>query len=197
MEKRTAYLLSCDEQSRRSISSRSKLEKIGFSVESVSCEPHDDKVTSNKIGMQKIYERIANGDEEYCYVFEDDIDTVEEISLPEIIQYEKVSEMFFYLGCCVYAALTKDTGVKIEQHSVYSVSGGARCLHAIGLSRKGARELLEFSKSVEIPFMDVIVEEFSRRHPANVVRLDLKSPALRDHRGVVFQDRERHPSTIV
>ncbi len=193
---RTAYLLTCDEESHRSISSRSKLEKIGFSVESVSCEPHEDKVISNKIGMQKIYERIANGDEEYCYVFEDDIDTVEEISLAEIIQYEKMSEMFFYLGCCVYAALPADTRVKIDQHSVYSVSGGTRCLHAIGLSRKGARELLKFSKSVEIPFMDVIVEEFSRRHPANVVRFDLSSPIIQGHRGVVFQDRNRHPSTI-
>jgi len=197
MEKRTAYLLTCDEQSHRSISSRSMLEKMGFSVKPVSCEPHEDKVVSNKMGMQRVYETIANGDEEYCYVFEDDIGTVEEISLPEIIQYEKISEMFFYLGCCVYAARTWDTGVKIDQHSVYSVSGGARCLHAIGLSRKGARELLEFSRSVEMPYMDVIVEEFSRRHPANVVRFDLQSPIIQGHKGVVFQDRERHPSTIV
>lgn len=192
---RTAYLLTCDEKSERSVFSSSVLERIGFSVKPVSCEPDEDKVLSNKAGMRKIYESIANGEDEYCYVFEDDINTVEEIYLPEIVQYEKISEIFFYLGCCVHGGAS-DTGHRVEGHPVYSVSGGARCLHAIGLSRKWAGELVEFAYQSDISYMDVILERFSEIHPANVVRFDLCSPAAKDHRGIIFQDRDRHPSTI-
>ena len=41
----------------------------------------------------------------------------------------------------------------------------------------------------------MILEEFSKKYPANIVRYDLQS-YIYGHRGVIFQDRLRFPSTI-
>jgi hypothetical protein len=38
---------------------------------------------------------VKNSHNEFSYIFEDDINILEPISLEEIIQYEKLSEMFF------------------------------------------------------------------------------------------------------
>lgn len=43
--------------------------------------------------------------------------------------------------------------------------------------------------------MDVILEAFAAIYPANIVRYDLES-YISGHRGVIFQDRNRFPSSI-
>jgi hypothetical protein len=99
--RRKAFVLTGNIVSERYLFCKNILEKIGFDVEGVIYIPNDDKVLSNKISMQYIYELIANMDDiqnEFVYVFEDDINIIEPITLDEIIQYEKITEMFFYLG---------------------------------------------------------------------------------------------------
>jgi len=198
--RRKAFVLTGNIVSERYLFCKNILEKIGFDVEGIIYIPNDDKVLSNKISMQYIYELIANMDNiqnEFVYVFEDDINIIEPITLDEIIQYEKITEMFFYLGICEYidSPIIK-TDLIINNHPVYQKKGYVFGLHAIGLSKNGAKELLNFSKVSNQPIMDIVLQEFSIMYPANIVRYDLSSYIL-GHKGIIFQDRNRFPSTIL
>lgn len=200
---RTAYLLTTNKTSPRTLFSQNVLNNIGFTVVLVQCIPNNDKVLSNKISMQSIYKMIMNNnidplDQEYAYVFEDDINILEEISLSEIIEYEKISPIFFYLGVCrpIDAInLYTENKIKINNHKVITISGNVRGLHAIGISKKGAELLYNYSNIKTERYMDVILEEFTLLYPANVVRYDLES-YIAGHRGIFFQDRDKFPTSI-
>ena len=194
---RVAYLLTTNKESDRTLFSKQILTQIGFNVVLVQHTPHSNPVISNKISMCHIYELIHNGTDEYAYVFEDDINVLENISLSEIIKYEPISNKFFYLGICenIGNSTIKDTMYSINSHKVLSISGNVRGLHAIGLSKNGAKELVEFAIQSNFEYMDMILEEFSKKYPANIVRYDLQS-YIYGHRGVIFQDRLIFPSTI-
>jgi hypothetical protein len=198
-KRRKAFVLTGNIVSERYLFCKNILEKIGFDVEAIIYIPNEDKVLSNKISMQYIYELIANSNndnEEFRYVFEDDINIIEPIALDEIIQYENISEKFFYLGICEPSIhSTINTNLFINEHRVYQKKGNVRGLHAIGLSTSGAKELLNFSKLSPQRYMDIILEEFSVLYPANVVRYDLSS-YIYGHKGIIFQDRDRFPSKI-
>ena len=70
---RKCYVLTCNEKSERCQFTKRVLEKVGFQVYLFRAIPHKDKVLSNKISMMGIYQFIVNGDDEWVYVFEDDI----------------------------------------------------------------------------------------------------------------------------
>jgi len=197
---RKAYVLTTDFNSPRTIFASNVLKRVGFEVCLVQHVPHENNIISNKLSMQKIYHMIVEGEDEYAYVFENDINIIEEIRLPEIVQYESISSMFFYLGICSYRTNPIWLTDKIEGHKVATVSIGIRGLHAIGISKKGARELLDFSNNSKYStyiYMDMILEKFARIYPAPVVRYDLVSPQYIGHRGVFFQDRGQFQSEIV
>ena len=102
-KKRNAYLLTTDFNSPRSIFSKELLQKIGFNVLHFLAIPHDDPIISHKLSMIQIYNIIENSPDEWSYIFEDDINILEPITLDEIIEYEKIStNNFFYLGICKY-----------------------------------------------------------------------------------------------
>ena len=192
---RNAYLLTCNSKSERTLFSENILKNIGFNVKIITCIPDNDKVISNKISMQHIYKLIKDSDDNYSYVFEDDINILEPIKLDEIIEYENLTDMFFYLGLCEYQNNSKLTSHKIKENNVYSISGGIRGLHAIGLSKIGAEKLLAFSENTDERYMDVILEKFSLIYPTNCVRYDLES-YIYGHKGIIYQDRRRFPSTV-
>ena len=174
------------------------LENIGFKCIIVAAILNRDKVLSNKISMMHIYSMIHQSHDEWAYVFEDDINVVEPIHIDEIIEYEKISQMFFYLGCCMMndGETLQNTGYTINNHPVIQICGDVRGLHGIGISRHGAYKLLEFINTTRNRYMDCILEDFSRKYPANIVRYDLVSPQIDGHRGVLFQDRQQFPSSI-
>ena len=60
MIKRKAFVLTGDISSERYIFSKTVLEKIGFDVEAIIYIPNEDKILSNRMSMQSIYELIAN-----------------------------------------------------------------------------------------------------------------------------------------
>ncbi len=103
--KRTAYLLTCDETSERAISCKNVLERVGFSpIIIVTAIPHENKVLSNKLSMQHMCQMIIDSeDENWQYIFEDDIDTVASITIDDIVKYEDYSNKLIYLGCCLYS----------------------------------------------------------------------------------------------
>jgi hypothetical protein len=204
MEKqtRTAYLLTGNKQSKRTLFSKYILETIGFGVKMILYIPNNNKVLSNKISMLYIYEIISNTlpeDNSFAYIFEDDINIIEPITLDEIIMYEKHSKMFFYLGMCEYlynSHLNIKTDIVINNKAVFQKKKFVRGLHAIGISKIGAKSLIEFSKDYpHFEFMDMILEQFTGLYPANIVRYDLSSYTP-GHKGIIFQDRNRFPSSI-
>jgi hypothetical protein len=201
MSIRIAYLLTTNEESERCIFSKGVLEKIGFTVHCVKAIPNENKMLSNKLSMQYIYDTIQSSDEGFYYVFEDDINVLEEITLDEIIEYEKISKKFFYLGICEYGGyFAFKSDIKIYGHDVYYKQGYCLGLHAIGINTVGAKELLEFSKKEEFNdsyLMDIILNKFCAFYnPAYVVRYDLEYSEATGHKGIMFQDRTTFPSMI-
>ena len=99
---RIAYLLTKSENNNRARWCTKLLSDIGFSVIIVTYIEHEDPVISNKLSMKHIYQMIVqhNISNEHSYIFEDDINIHEPIKLDEIVMYEKLSDMFFYLGIC-------------------------------------------------------------------------------------------------
>jgi hypothetical protein len=195
---RKCFVLTGNQYSERAQFSKNILEKIGFIVKFVNFIPYENKVLSNKISMQYIYGLIATGNHEWTYVFEDDINILQDITIDEIIEYEKISSKFFYLGACMTDGERKislNTN-KINNYDVTTTYGNVRGLHAIALSKHGAQELLFFShKLSNYEYMDMILEKFAEINPANIVRYDLES-YLEGHKGIFFQDRNKFPSTI-
>ena len=55
---RIAFLLTLNKDSERAIFSKSVLETIGFEVRFIGCIPNEDKVLSNRLSMQYIYNLI-------------------------------------------------------------------------------------------------------------------------------------------
>lgn len=197
MAARQSFLLTNNALSERTIFSKNILENVGFHVNLIHCIPNENRVLSNKISMQYIYKIIADGNDEWCYVFEDDINILQDIKIDEIIEYEKISNMFFYLGSCIPRESKREIHTKkINNHAVAILKGNVRGLHAIGISKYGAKELLSFSENMpDYTYMDMILEKFSEKYHANVIRYDLES-YIRGHRGIFFQDRIRFPSSI-
>jgi hypothetical protein len=199
MSKRKCYVLTCNEKSERTQFSKHLLEKIGFEVNLFKAVPNKDKVLSNKISMMQIYNIIAHGEDEWVYVFEDDINILEEVKIDEIIKYETISSQFFYLGVCESIPAKHSTSdIKIDGYTVETVSENkSACLHAIALSKDGAKELLEMSHNSSEEYMDVIVNQFAMKYKANIVRYDLHvSDSESSHRGLFYQDRNQFESTI-
>jgi hypothetical protein len=193
---RICYLLTGNPDSERAQSSKNVLEKVGFKVTFFKFIENKNNALSNKISMLKIYELILKGDAEWCYVFEDDINILEKITIDEIIEYEKISSNLFYLGVCMYEHYkVQYNSEKIRGHSVAIVKGQVRGAHAIAFSKKGVEEILKFSENVNTDHSDVLLEQYTNISPANVVRYDLES-YIKGHRGIFFQDRNVFPSTI-
>lgn len=197
---RNAYLLTTNKTSDRTRFSYDILKQIGFNVILIDCIPDSKKVLSNKISMQYIYELISNSNDEWSYVFEDDINILRPITLSEIIEYENISNKVFYLGLCKnIKKLNRNiilTDKIIQENKVYVTNGSCRGLHAIGLSKSGSKELLEYSRAHNHKkYMDMILEMFVKKNPANIVCYELES-YIKGHRGVIFQDRKKFPSSI-
>lgn len=194
---RKAYLLTCDENSERCIFSKNLLETIGFNVILFKAIPHEKQLLSHKQSMIQIYQTIIqDNDSEWSYIFEDDINILEQITLDEIIQYETISNNFFYLGMCKYGCNTiKKTNHVINNHVVYSVSKFVRGLHAVAFSRKGMIDFLNFLTNFKFDYIDMILELYTINNPANVIRMDLESYII-GHLGIFYQDRNKFQSLI-
>lgn len=195
---RNAYLLTCDSNSERCLFLKKILEDVGFNVILYNAIPNSNPLTSHKLSMIEIYKIIANDESsEWSYVFEDDINILENITLDEIIQYENISSHFFYLGLCKYGGcntITKTNHV-INGHEVYKISKYVRGLHAVAFSRTGMASFLNFMSDFTTEYIDMILESYSIKYPANVVRIDLESYIPR-HMGIFFQDRNKFKSII-
>lgn len=193
---RSAYLLTCNPNSPRCIFSKNVLESIGFNVILFMAIPDANPLISHKKSMLEILKIASETDENWTYIFEDDINVLGNVALNEIINYEMISDDFFYLGMCKYGHVPMvQTNYAIEGHPVYKVSGCVRGAHAIAMSKHGAKNFLKFAENFTIQYLDMLYELYTLLKPANVVRADLQSN-VHGHLGAIFQDREKFPSII-
>ena len=198
IRRRQAFVLTADKHSDRAISTESILQEIGFDV--TLCDIIEAKTVacSNRLSMIEIYKRIQSHSPGWSYVFEDDLGMLVPITIDEIIQCEEISSHLFYLGCCTIPNTTVEfkTNKTINNHDVFSVSD-VRCLHGLGIDSNSVDYILSIiDKNVSLDFLDMIIgQQFTKLHHTNVVRFDLTSHICDGHRGVIFQDRERFPST--
>lgn len=194
---RKAYILTCDKQSERAKNTESLLSSIGFDV--ILCDIVHYPIcvpTSNLMSMRKIYQTILKSDDEWSYVFEDDLNQLEPITLSEIIEYESISNHIFYLGCCMEnISRVNKTKHSIKGHTVYNLNKTA-CLHAIAFQKSSIELIYTYmEKYSHLKFLDQIIgDKFVGDHGANVVRYDLISPQESGHRGILYQDRIKFPS---
>jgi len=140
----------------------------------------------------------SNLGQNWIYIFEDDINLSEDISLDEIVKYEAISDRLFLLGLCELwpnRAGFRRISEPTIRHPVVNCKRGIRGFHAVAFSYSGAAEFVQWSKRSNEKYLDVILQAFCEKYTANVVRYDLQS-RIKGHRGVFFQDRERFPSTI-
>lgn len=200
---RHAYILCEHENTPRCIDSRKVLESIGFVVHCIPYIRHGDKIYSNKISMQHIYQMVIDSEEKWSYIFEDDINKIYDVKLDEIIEYESISDDLFYLGACFPENIINDydsglynSGKKIGDYDVRYVSDNCFGLHGVAFSKEGMKKFLEYSNISFDSVMDVTLKKFTSKHPANIVRFDLCSPHMSSHRGVIYQDRDKYPTTI-
>jgi len=193
---RTAYLLTIDDTTFRYHHSHKLLLQQGFRVETFIAPKHLDKWYSNRVGLLAILEKIAAKNEHWSYVFEDDINLVEDVPLLSSAKpIERLSDKFFYLGLC------QDESWFLRRFTrMHSDVTCGTCAHAFAITPVGARELVQFADP-ELPPLarsfDYTMKEWCEHSNGfRLVRPDLESPLDSNQLGLVYQDRLQFPSTI-
>lgn len=197
MIKRKAYLLTCDENSERAIFCKNLLTKIGFDVILFIAIPHENPILSNKLSFLEIYRLISIGDDEWVYVFEDDINIHYEPTLEEIVKYEQISndKTFFYLGCCITSKLLMNGKILINDDNIGIMDGEQRGSHAMAFAKEKINDLYIYAKESLDEDMDVIHDNYTKNNPTYIMRYDLES-YIKGHIGTFYQDRKQFKSLL-
>jgi hypothetical protein len=201
-QSRVAYLITVDDKSPRTVRSKTLLTELGFIVRLEFAPIMEDKVLSNKMAQLAIHRKIiADEARQWGYIFEDDIvlvgksrgnsddkiDFSVEHDLTSDHGMESVHPYFVFLGIC---------GPNENQKNLYC----GRCAHAYGISRQGAKMLLEFDESYTGPehrYMDVVTDAWCESQGGfPVSHIDHISNQFSDHAGAFIQDRGTFKSLI-
>lgn len=224
---RTAYLISVNATSSRTVHSVGILQRVGFSKIELELainmgDSKREKTYSNKMAQLNIFEKIANGSEPWGYIFEDDITlcrsqshlqqtnpafqfSVFESLICHTNNRDTCLEMqhrdFVYLGICSPLEIHPSVSQERKQmfHPAQRYCG--RCAHAYGISRNGAKRVLEFEKSYRSKgkrnFMDAVIDSWCRQSggfPVSDMQCERKDAKL--HFGSFIQDQHQFPSII-
>ena len=205
---RVAYVVTLNTTSVRFVQTSDILEEIGFTVRPITADFIGETVTqrtfSNKLSILKAIELIAQGQDAWGYVFEDDIlkHELSSYRLSDVIGFERQGPRFHYLGVCL-----------LDSQSEKRYTCG-RCAHAMGFSKEGATELLAFARlsrpvtsklkgettvPFKEPYMDVIVDTWCQAYGGFMVIGPLQESlraSAKGHVGMFIQDRKRFSSII-
>ena len=209
LQKRVAYVVSMNTSTTRFRQTEEVLFDFGFEVTSV--KPYyfgtsrEKQTLSNKIALLTAATLISRGEEPWGYVFEDDIykHELSQDNLATVIKSERESTLFHYLGIC--------TEGKALKKPVRNMCG--RCAHAMGLSKRGALELLEFANlrapKLEVDqknapgdevYLDVIIQGWCEKSQPPGFRvvgpLTASAKGTDGHYGIFLQDRKNFESEI-
>ena len=195
---RNAYVLTLDKNSERAKFSKNILEKIGFNVILFEAIKDEFPMRSHRKSMYAIYEKLLEEKEDkYFYVFEDDINTTIDITLSYLLEYEKLNENIYYLGCCYNRGKFIKQNLKINNEILCKIRGGVRGIHSLCMNRKGVEILKKiYDDNPKNYHMDVMLEKYTLENPLIVIGRNLKSPCNHGHFGIFYQDRGKFESQL-
>lgn len=222
---RTGYLITVDRNAPRAINAAKVLQRSGFTVVAVTAIPAKSKRRSCRLTMSKALKLLIAADDEWGYIFQEDIARNEwTTTLPDIVNYEKADPDYVYLGVCMDWHGTPPS-ISSHHHSneigKYVVACG-KCAHAQGVSKQGAKKILSWFKQQDDAYtqkansiagwdktpegeaaglddrsFDAPVMKMCLKHGGYpVVKNSEVSPWDRSHRGLFYQDRKEYPTTI-
>lgn len=195
---KNAYVLTTDKNSDRAKNAERVLRKIGFNIIFFEAFKEKNPMISHRRSMEAIYDKILEEEkEDYCCIFEDDIDTTLDINLDYISNYESLNEDVVYLGFCYNKGKFLKTHDMINGENLYRIKGGIRGIHSLLVSRKGV-ELLKklYQENQQCLHMDVLLERYSLKQPLFVVKKDARSPCHGSHYGIFYQERRKFKSQL-
>ena len=192
MASRTAYVISsanCPPGRLEHV--KRLLARIGFSE--IYVMTRSPLYRPDRAGLAVLYEIIESvitrKNADYVYVFDDIINTLVELKLDELTEYERLANGFFYLGI---DKINQNkgigyTGKTIGSRNVYSVKGNVSSAHAFALSLQGAHGLMAQLSTNRYKTVDLCLCAYSKTHAVPVVRYDLQG-VFNGQRGAIFAD---------
>ena len=186
------------DKSPRGVRSKKILSELGFDVRFLFAgNSTGSKIVSLKMAHFEIYERIvAEEIGPWCYVFEDDIALARkspdnssgkmDFSIEhDLISLESLNPYYIYLGICAPK--------RVSQNDTYC----GRCTHAYGISREGAKLLLDYALHRPNKVIDRVVEKWCLKQGGfPVSNIHLVSYQSGDHFGSFIQDRQAFKSLL-
>ena len=189
---RKAYVLTLDENSRRARHVKEIFDIVGMEVVYCDAIQNENKRVGHRRSMLEILKKVQDSKEDWAYIFEDDVQFYEYIGPPRLKKFEALAENFYYLGCFSQSKPEKTDEVIDEEIPVYRIKKDfARLSHAFGISKEGAKILLEASDEfpeVSFGFDELLWRVFYKESPI-VVMGDYQSEQRRGEYGIAFQDR--------
>lgn len=170
-------------------------------------------ITFVTLWTYEITKYSTNGELEWSFVFEDDVDFLEpsKFSLPNYINAVQelmhrpeiqLEDGLFYLGICgpKFASNNHSLIIPFTNNSLLSRKGCGRCAHGMALTTKRARNFwTEISLYCPIPNgpTDIYVDNHCLKNgDYYVLGANLQWPPNSGHYGIAFQDRERFRSEV-
>jgi hypothetical protein len=187
------YIMTMNSTSARTLHAFETVKKYG--VETIFFQPLQlkNKVRSNMLAQESIYEKIAELETQYPYVFvfEDDISS-HEISKKDVdIELNRTYTQtlqhdlpLFYVGMC--------GRWRLSPHRYHG-----RCAHGYAVRPERARYLLNATKRYNSDYMDVRLDNLGIQLGGFFVAFEnIRSPQSKDHFGLLYQDRRKFKTTI-
>jgi hypothetical protein len=177
------------------------------------------KFSSNLLAFVRIWtyeipKYSKNGELEWSFVFEDDVNFIEPSkvsllnyinALQELMEYPEIhlNHGVFYLGICgpTFTNQSHPLITKSSNNSLLSYRGYGWCLHGMGLTTKRAKdfwtEISSYHPTTD-RVMDAYLREYCIRSRTEYYTLgsNLHWPPGTGHYGIAFQDRKRFSSGI-
>jgi hypothetical protein len=179
----------------------------------------DKKLASNLLSFVTIWtdeipKYSTNGELEWSFVFEDDVNFIEpaNVSLPNYIS--AIQELMhhpdvqlkhgaFYLGICgpTFTHDNRTIIIPFSNNRLFSHQGYGTCAHAMGLTTKRARS---FWKEISSHFpthnvaADIYVRNYCLRQENRYYTLgsNFQWPPKSGHYGIAYQDAGRFPTEV-
>lgn len=184
-------MMTMNRNSTRTLHSIEILKKYGIQTMFVQPPKINNKVRSNMLAQEDIFEKIAGFDTEYVFVFEDDISSHNlskehaELELNRTYIRTLLHNLpLFYIGIC--------GRWRLSPHRYHG-----RCAHGYAVRPQRARYLLNATREYSSDYMDVRLDNLGMKLGGFFVAGEnIKSPQAKDHYGLLYQDRKTFPTTI-
>ena len=195
---RRAYMISTDKNSNRSLWSHKLLSSIGFNVQVIIPDYNFklEPAASLVLNVLNIFDICLSSSQDWCYIFEDDIDINKNVTLDELTKWETEASMLFYLGICLDGINKKH---QIDTKYGPQVSTCGHCTHAFVINKIGIHDFINKSFTKPKNYIDKMLLNWCKNKQFGFLVPELKSPSkskISGHVGYFYQNRQIFESGI-